>query len=107
MLLRQLMYGARVLNVSTLIKAHVGRGAQLKIKKGGLLNLCQFYAIVRCLLGHERTVVGKMLILARLLDCLERDYSACYGSTGEPFPGGYEEMMRKLIDCWLQHLAEK
>lgn len=107
MLLRQLMYGARVLNVSTLIKAHVGRGAQLKIKKGGLLNLCQFYAIVRCLLVHERTVVGKMLLLARLLDCLERDYAACYGSAGEPFPDGYEAIMRKLIDCWLQHLAEK
>lgn len=106
MLLRQLADDARVLTISTLIKAHVGRGAQLKIKNGGLLNLCQFYATVRCLLCRERTVVGKLL-LARLLDCLERDYAACYGSAGEPFPGGYKEMMRKLIDCWLQHLAEK
>ena len=107
MLLRQLMDGARVLNVSTLIKAHVGRGAQLKIKNGGLLNLCQFYTIVRCLLCREHTISGKMLLMARLLDSLERDYAACYGSNGEPFPGGCEEMMRKLIDCWLQCLAEK
>lgn len=95
------------LNVRTLIKAHVGRGAQLKIKKGGLLNLCQFYTIVRCLLSRERTVAGKLLLLARFLDSLERDYAACHGSDGEPFPDGYEEMMRRLIDCWLQCLAEK
>ena len=33
--------------------------------------------------------------------------AACHGSDGEPFPGGCKAMMRKLIDCWLQCLAEK
>lgn len=116
----QLIDGARVLTVSALIKAHVGRGAQFKIHHGGLLNLCQFYVIARRLfvsrqplldaegnkvrnshggiVMHTLDTEERLLLMARLLDCLEHDYAACYGSDGEPFPGGCEKEMQKIID---------
>lgn len=95
------------MGANALKAVHVGHGAQLKIKNGGLLNLCQFYAIVRCRLAGERSHVGKMLLLARIMDCLEHDYSDCYGSDGEPFPGGCEEIVKMFIEGWRQHEAEK
>lgn len=53
---------------------------------------------MRYLLGHEKTPWEKLLLVARFLDYLERDFKDVYPGMEPPMPDGYEATLRKLFD---------
>jgi len=56
------------------------------------------YSLLRYLLGHEKTPWEKLLLMARFMDCLERDFKAIYPDMVSPLPDGYEVTLRKMFD---------
>jgi hypothetical protein len=62
-----------------------------------LLRLPQFYTILRMLLSRELTPQRKLLLLARILDLLERDFHDSHPNEKPPIEGGYEAFVRKVL----------
>ena len=64
------------------------------------MALYQTYVTVRFLLSQQKrplTRRQKWLLIARLLDALERDYQQIYPDDNPPFEEGYEGAMRGLM----------
>lgn len=98
-----LLKGNRCHTTRTLRQAHVGCGAQDRIKEGRSLSVGQLYSLLRYLVAHETTPRDKLLMAMRFLDHLERDYRDVYPEDGEPIAGGYEETLRRLTENTASH----
>lgn len=67
------------------------------MKYGSLLRLPQFYTILRMLLHREPTPQRRLLLLARILDRLEQDYTDAYPNDEPIFDGSLEQLVRDLL----------
>ena len=52
---------------------------------------------MRYLLGYEKTVWSKLLLVAQFLDKLEHDFHEIYPDLESPLPEGYEASLRRLL----------
>ena len=53
--------------------------------------------LLRHLLSHRHTRWEKLLLIARILDLLERDYHATYPSDPLPLEDSYETTLREML----------
>ena len=60
------------------------------------MSACQMYSLLRYLLVQEKTKMKRLLLLARFLDYLERDFKAVYPDMDSPMPDGYEKALRDI-----------
>ena len=58
---------------------------------------------MRHLLGKEKSIWEKWLLIARFLDCLEHDFKEVYPLAPSPFPEGYEAALKKLFEEFISH----
>ena len=55
------------------------------------------YTFLRYRLREKENDWDKLLVVAGLLDLLEKDFREVYPESGEPLPGGFEAALRRLF----------